>query len=265
MDELVTRTLGEGRRVTLSLAAPLAESAAAAGLTLGDDRRSVSCNIDDVARDLPPLLQRFASSGVRVDDVHIDRPSLHAVFIALTGRELRRVTSMLKHMPMMLWMAWVSLKRDKVALLLTFALPIAFFSIFVMIFGGSVLGGDGMSKVKVALVDLDDSPNSQRFVTALRNEGGLSILTSVGRDEQKRLMTREDAQGLVKDGKVGVGVIIPKGFGETFPNFDFSGADVGDDAPDAIQILADKQRDPIAPQVVAGLMQKAAMIGAPIS
>jgi ABC-2 type transport system permease protein len=169
---------------------------------------------------------------------------------------------MLKHLPMMLWMAWTSLKRDRVALLLTFALPIVFFSIFVMIFGNSVLGGDGMSRVRVALVDLDDSPNSQRFVKALRNDAGLNVITTArGESDESRPATRDDAINLVREGDVGAGVIIPAGFGASFPNFNF-----GDDVSTTsgtIEILADKQRDPVAPQVVAGLMQKAAMMGAP--
>lgn len=169
---------------------------------------------------------------------------------------------MLKHIPMMLWMAWTSLKRDKVVLMLTFALPIAFFSIFVGIFGGSVSGGGGMSRVRVALVDLDQSDNSRRFVKALHNEGGLRVQTRTA-GEAPRDLTRSDAERLVKDGDVGVGVVIPKGFGESFANFSFvPAAGEGQDSG-AVEILADKQRDPIAPQVVAGLMQKAAMTGAP--
>jgi ABC-2 type transport system ATP-binding protein len=93
MDELVARTIGKGRRVTLTFNQPL-RNGAAHGLTLSEDARSATCNINDVAQDLPPLLARFANGdttagGARVEDVHIDRPSLHAVFIALTGRELR--------------------------------------------------------------------------------------------------------------------------------------------------------------------------------
>ncbi len=168
---------------------------------------------------------------------------------------------MFKHIPMMLWMAWTSLKRDRVVLMLTFALPIAFFSIFVMIFGGSVSGGGGMSKINVALVDLDATANSTRFVHALESEGGLNVITVAGKTEKKP-MTRELAESMVKDGDAGVGVVIPKGFGANFPNFSFGGVDAGD-AASTIEILADKQRDPIAPQVVAGLMQKAAMMGAP--
>ncbi len=96
MDELVAKTLGKGRRVTLTFSQPLPNGQASGlthGMKLSDDARSATCNIDDVAKDLPALLARFAdgrsSPNVRVEDVQIDRPSLHAVFIALTGRELR--------------------------------------------------------------------------------------------------------------------------------------------------------------------------------
>ena len=62
---------------------------------------------------------------------------------------------MMRHVPTMLWMAVVSMKRDGVALALTFALPIAVFSIFVFIFGSVMTGGGGMSRVTAALVDED--------------------------------------------------------------------------------------------------------------
>jgi ABC-2 type transport system ATP-binding protein len=88
MDELVTQTIGKGRRVTIAFAQPW-RGEVPAGMTLAEDRRSAAGNIEDVARDLPPLLARFSAAGAKIDDVDIARPSLHAVFIALTGRELR--------------------------------------------------------------------------------------------------------------------------------------------------------------------------------
>ena len=90
MDQLVAKTLGKGRRVTLTFESPLAVGATLpAGATLDADRRSASCSIGEVARELPVLLQQFAAIGAKIEDVEIERPSLHAVFIALTGRELR--------------------------------------------------------------------------------------------------------------------------------------------------------------------------------
>ena len=43
----------------------------------------------DVAGDLPPLLDGIRAAGATVDDVDVRGPSLQAVFIHLTGRELR--------------------------------------------------------------------------------------------------------------------------------------------------------------------------------
>jgi hypothetical protein len=43
----------------------------------------------DVATELPPLLDRVRRAGRLVDDVDVRGPSLQAVFIHLTGRELR--------------------------------------------------------------------------------------------------------------------------------------------------------------------------------
>jgi len=43
----------------------------------------------DVAADLPALLARVRDAGDVVDDVEVRGPSLQAVFIHLTGRELR--------------------------------------------------------------------------------------------------------------------------------------------------------------------------------
>jgi ABC-2 type transport system ATP-binding protein len=85
--QLVAGTVGEGRRVTLTVdrapTRPLATLAAdAAGTTLSADVR-------DVAGELPALLQQAAAAGVVVKDVAVKSPSLHTVFIHLTGRELR--------------------------------------------------------------------------------------------------------------------------------------------------------------------------------
>ena len=42
-----------------------------------------------VARDLPGLLNRIRENGGQVSDLDVHPPSLHSVFIHLTGRELR--------------------------------------------------------------------------------------------------------------------------------------------------------------------------------
>ena len=82
--ELVRDTIGAGRRVSVHLAKPVA---APAGFEL--DKTVVRGLLEDVAEELPPLMQRIAAAGGRIVDVEIEAPSLQAVFIHLTGRELR--------------------------------------------------------------------------------------------------------------------------------------------------------------------------------
>jgi len=88
MDQLVANTIGKGRRVTLILDRAATNGQASGGHPSADGK-SIAFTVEDVAKELPPLMQRFAAAGCRVEDVQIERPSLHAVFIHLTGRELR--------------------------------------------------------------------------------------------------------------------------------------------------------------------------------
>jgi ABC-2 type transport system ATP-binding protein len=83
--ELVERTLGRGRNVTLRLRAPLA--AAPDGVEV--EGAALRRRVDDVAAELPALLAAVHDAGGIVDDVIVQAPSLQAVFLALTGRELR--------------------------------------------------------------------------------------------------------------------------------------------------------------------------------
>jgi ABC-2 type transport system ATP-binding protein len=87
LQELIASTVGERRRVTLTVERlperPLA------GLAADGDGHTLSAEVRDVAAELPALLQQAAAAGVVVRDVAVKGPSLHAVFIHLTGRELR--------------------------------------------------------------------------------------------------------------------------------------------------------------------------------
>ena len=96
LSELVDRTVGRHRLVTLRLGAPLAGAAAmvadARADTNGSDQgdpRILKTRMHDVAIELPPLLERIRHAGGSVEDVDVRGPSLQAVFIHLTGRELR--------------------------------------------------------------------------------------------------------------------------------------------------------------------------------
>jgi hypothetical protein len=53
------------------------------------DPRQLRARLRDVASELPQLLDRVRQAGRAVEDVEVRGPSLQAVFIHLTGRELR--------------------------------------------------------------------------------------------------------------------------------------------------------------------------------
>lgn len=73
LSELVDRTVGRHRQVTLLL----------------DNKQQITARMDNVATELPPLLQDIVEEGHAVEDVEVRGPSLQSVFIHLTGRELR--------------------------------------------------------------------------------------------------------------------------------------------------------------------------------
>ena len=88
LPELVDRTVGRHRTVTLRVDAPLA--AMPPGVeAAAEDPRLLRARVANVARELPVLLTALAAQGREVEDVDVRGPSLQAVFIHLTGRELR--------------------------------------------------------------------------------------------------------------------------------------------------------------------------------
>ena len=151
----------------------------------------------------------------------------------------------------LLRIGWMNLKRDRVAQALTFLLPILFFSIFASVFGGR--GGDSTPRVSVAVADEDSSEFSGRVIAALQKEKALRLRVD---GDNGSVLDRAAAEGLVRNGDVPVAIVIPKGIGESFGQLGFSSS-----GP-AIQMLADPS-DPIAPQMVQGLLQKVVMTAAP--
>jgi ABC-2 type transport system permease protein len=147
--------------------------------------------------------------------------------------------------------ALVSLRRDRAALALAFILPVAFFTIFAVIFGGQ---HDTTPRVTAIVVDQDQSDASQQLVAGLKQEGSLNILTE--RSSKGKSAEPYDfaaAQAAVRAGDAPVALIIPKGFGD-------HPISMGPAQPGvSIQMLNDSS-DAIAPQVVMGLLQKAAMV-----
>lgn len=152
--------------------------------------------------------------------------------------------------------AFWNLRRDRGALTLTFVVPIAFFSIFAVVFGSRNSGGT--DPIRVLLVDDDKSDYSRRFAETLQAEKGLRVRTApeARKGETPAPYDSVSAEAAVKAGDAPVALIIPKGFGAHPFGFGPS------EQRPKIRILHDSS-DPIAPQIVFGLLQKSAMAAIP--
>ncbi len=149
----------------------------------------------------------------------------------------------------------LSLARDRVVLGLMFVLPVVFFSVFAGVFTNMGGGPEGMPAVAVAVVDEDRSPQSARLIAALDAEAALDVRRRTAEGEPD--YDRAAAQKLVEDGRIRAAVVIPPGFGA-----DFGGGGVSDQVP-VLELMADPVADPIAAQMVSGLIQKTVMTGMP--
>ena len=85
--ELVEQAGLAGRRVRLSVDREVAS--VPAGFARDSDARVLTATITDVGHELPGLLARVQAAGLAVRDVEVRTASLQAVFLALTGKELR--------------------------------------------------------------------------------------------------------------------------------------------------------------------------------
>ena len=150
----------------------------------------------------------------------------------------------------------MGLRRDRGALVLSFVLPLAFFSIFATIFGGQ---HDATPRVTLIVVDEDKSEASKDLIGALEHDNSFWVhrtpVTKKGAPAGPEY-TAATAEAAVKAGDAPVALIVPKGFGAHPIGF-------GPDADaSAVQLLNDES-DTIAPQIVMGMLQKAAMTSMP--
>lgn len=151
---------------------------------------------------------------------------------------------------------WTSLSRDRVAQMMTFLLPIIFFSIFASVFGGR---RGGTPRVDVAVVDESHSATGARLVRALQKENSLRVRVAARPAQAPRgavetTLDRARAEAMVRNGDVPVAIVLPAGLDSSFLSFNHQAL--------AIEVLSDPS-DPIASRMTAGLLQKAAMTAAP--
>ena len=157
----------------------------------------------------------------------------------------------------LLRISWLNLRRDYVALGLTFVLPIVFFSIFAAIFGGMGGGSEGASATKIIVVDLDRTDVSGRIVDALDRQAALRVFTHPKATEDEPTpppYTRQQALAQVRRGRFPAAVVFPAGFAETFGSFSGGG--------EPVEVIHDPA-NPIVLHTLSGLLQAAAMTAAP--
>ena len=152
---------------------------------------------------------------------------------------------------------FAKLKRDRAALVLSFVLPVVFFSLFATIFSGGSSRAT-TRQIRVVVVDEDKTPNSTRFIAALKQEKGVRVVETrtLPGGEKARIADAAAAESMVREGEAPVALIVPKGFGASPVQFGAPGS-----GP-RLKLLADTS-DPIAPQVLSGLLQKVAMTSMP--
>ena len=140
----------------------------------------------------------------------------------------------------MIWTVFqISLRRlvhSRSEILLTFGVPIAFFSIFALIFGS---GGSGRTpKIDVVVVDEVGSAASRALVESLRQQGGLHFLLGGAED-----LDRVSAQELVRQGTSSMAIVVTQGESEQV----------------AVDLLADSS-DQVASQVVSSFVTRSLML-----
>jgi ABC-2 type transport system permease protein len=152
--------------------------------------------------------------------------------------------------------AWLNLLRDRVALALTFVLPIAFFTIFALIFGGTGNPGPSESRpLEMLAVDADQSAVSARLLAALDAQAGMRVATALPDEDGETVpLTRDAAARAVRGGKFEAALVIPAGFGANFPAF---GA-----AAIPVELIYDPS-NPVVEFAVTGMLQAAAFTAMP--
>src|SRR5205823_3993116 len=103
---------------------------------------------------------------------------------------------------------------DRSAVTMAFVVPIAIGSFFGAIFTGPRADGES-AKVPIAIVDWDGSPISAGIIASARTDHNLTVSTGAA----------DAVRDQVRRGKLTVGVIIPKGFGDAAGKAFFAGGE----------------------------------------
>ena len=169
---------------------------------------------------------------------NIDKPAIAGAKLPTSD-----YTDLTKGLLVMIWTviqtSWRRLRNNRSELLLTFIVPMVFFSIFALIFG-SRDSSSSTPKIKVAISNEWPTELSEQSVALLQEQKSLRLS-----DRSAKSLNRESAVDLVRRGMVSAAVVF------TEPSPENSGA------PE-IEILTDSF-DQVASQVLTAVVQKAVM------
>jgi ABC-2 type transport system permease protein len=156
-----------------------------------------------------------------------------------------------------------SLRRDRGAFVMSFILPIGFFTIFGFVFGS--MRGSSTPRVHVLVVDEDHSAVSRSLVRGLLREPSLDAATHPKATKENPApadYTDATAEAAVRSGDAPAALIIPAGFGAHPISFGPRSGSGSSSGRPTFRILHDSA-DPVAAQVVAGMLQKTVMMSLP--
>jgi ABC-2 type transport system permease protein len=137
--------------------------------------------------------------------------------------------------------------HGRTEILLTFVVPIVFFTVFAFIFDEQI--GLGKSPlVNLALVDQDQTELSRELLTSLAGNETLRVFSPGGGAAAPSFFTSVDeVKELVLEGALPLALVVPEGWAVSLTT---PGAE-----PVSLQLLADSS-DPVAAQVVSALIRQ---------
>ncbi|MEO8378348.1 MAG: ABC transporter permease [Acidobacteriota bacterium] len=139
---------------------------------------------------------------------------------------------------------WAKFRRDRAAMVMTFVVPIAFFSVFAMLMAGR----SGGTLIRIALIDEQQSAASKHFVAQLKAEKTLQIVETAldGNGDRNRPMTAALAEKEIRTGDLSLALVLPREFRTT--------TDAKGVRPQ-LTLLADTS-DPFSSRMTSTILQK---------
>ncbi len=138
--------------------------------------------------------------------------------------------------------AWLGLLRDPVALALTFAMPLAMFTIFALVFGA--MDTAQSTPIEAAVLGCGDCEAGDRLAELLDADANIHLVEGIAPRDA------DDARQLIRSGKIQAALVLPEEFETTLEDPQLG--------PARVRLLADTS-NPVAVQAFKGLLQAAAL------